>query len=267
MQQLEIKFYSREEIAQKLSVSLQDTHHFKRNVENRLRKWGYGYIYSTKGVWITRAPETPEERLSEILIRVFSLDVQVNVRAFAQFLDAFISIDGFSSMPWGKREEVLRQIYGTSPCEKTLRNWCSKLIAMGCIHRSEHRTYWKTSICEGHKERIAVAEDDPERMEYFADRRRILQEETEKALSYGLPQKEVANRAWKNTIEILWVKYGCCFYSCKFFDLNACELTEGGYLYEVFELTEEILRQQQEPTDKPLIQTKEEFYAQFYTKT
>ena len=41
MQQLEKQFYSREEIAELLAVKITD--HFKRDVINKLDKWGYQY--------------------------------------------------------------------------------------------------------------------------------------------------------------------------------------------------------------------------------
>ncbi len=63
MQQLEKRFYSRQEIADTLGVNIKDSGHFKRNVESKLQKWGYSYNYTSTGITITRQPETPQERL------------------------------------------------------------------------------------------------------------------------------------------------------------------------------------------------------------
>ena len=111
MEQLELRFYTRQQIAEILSVNLQDSNHFKRNVESTLSKWGYAYQYSTPGVTIKSKPETAEERLKEILIRVLKLDVQINPYDFACFLTAFSDIDGFANMPWDKRAEILENVY------------------------------------------------------------------------------------------------------------------------------------------------------------
>ncbi len=74
MNQLELRSYPRAEIAEVLSVNIKDSGHFKRNVENKLSKWGYGFHYETAAVEILSKPETPEERLAEILYRSFGFD-------------------------------------------------------------------------------------------------------------------------------------------------------------------------------------------------
>jgi hypothetical protein len=40
-----------------------------------LNKWGYSYNYSRKGWEITQVPQTAKERLTEILLREYGLDV------------------------------------------------------------------------------------------------------------------------------------------------------------------------------------------------
>ncbi len=74
MEQLELRSYPRAEIAKVLSVNIRDSRHFKRNIENTLSKWGYGFRYETAAVEILSKPETPEERLAEILYRGFGFD-------------------------------------------------------------------------------------------------------------------------------------------------------------------------------------------------
>ncbi len=110
-------------------MNINDSRHFKRNVENRLKKWGYRYNYKTAGVTILSRPITAEERLAELLIRQYNIDVQINSYAFACFITAFSDIDGFDSMPWGERAKVYYDYSGVSMDERTLRNWCSKLIS------------------------------------------------------------------------------------------------------------------------------------------
>lgn len=78
MQQLECRFYPRQEIAEGLSVNPKGSKHFAEKVKTTLDKWGYEYEYSRSGVEITGKPETAEERLREILIRKLNLDVQVD---------------------------------------------------------------------------------------------------------------------------------------------------------------------------------------------
>ena len=78
MQQLEARFYTRSEIADITKAKLSDSKHFKRNAENTLTKWGYGYEWTKYGATITHIPTTPEERLQEILIRQFHVDIQVD---------------------------------------------------------------------------------------------------------------------------------------------------------------------------------------------
>ena len=129
MQQLDLRFYSRTEIAEILAVNISDSRHFKRNTENKLKKWGYRYSYTTAGVTILSCPTTAEERLAELLIRQYNIDVQINPYAFACFITAFSDIDGFDSMPWGERAKVYYDYSGISMDERTLRNWCSKLIS------------------------------------------------------------------------------------------------------------------------------------------
>ena len=61
MKQLECRFYSRQEIAEALSVNPKDSKHFAERVKATLEKWGYEYDYSRSGVEITGKPELPEE--------------------------------------------------------------------------------------------------------------------------------------------------------------------------------------------------------------
>lgn len=73
MKQLELKKYTRQEIADALNLN-KSSSNFKRDVENKLSKWGYDYIYTRAAVTITKRPESADERLKELLIRELHLD-------------------------------------------------------------------------------------------------------------------------------------------------------------------------------------------------
>ena len=125
MKQLECRFYSRSEIAEIVKRDPKSSH-FARDVQTTLNKWGYAYQYQRTGVEVTKQPETPEERLAEILIRKLNIDIQIDPKAFALFLFAFQDIEQFDSMPWNERADVLYFEYDVKVDERSLRNWCNK---------------------------------------------------------------------------------------------------------------------------------------------
>ena len=116
---------------------------------------------------ITGKPELPEEKLSEILIRELSIDVQVDPFAFAYFICAFSDIPHFASMPWEERSSAMRYKYDVEVSDRTLRNWCSKLIANGIIQKAGEKSFWKTEMVNGWKSRSLVLEDDADMAHYF----------------------------------------------------------------------------------------------------
>ena len=176
MQQLECRFYPRQEIAEALSVNPKDSKHFAERVKTTLDKWGYEYEYSRSGVEITGKPETAEERLREILIRKLNLDVQIDAYAFACFICAFTDIGSFDSMPWEERAELMKYKYGVDVSDRTLRNWCSKLISSNIIQKCGKQTYWKTEIYGKEKYRSNVDPDDEDMARYFQMKSKYLEE-------------------------------------------------------------------------------------------
>ena len=257
MYRLECKTYSRTEIAELLSVNPKDSKHFKRNIETKLQNWGYGYEYTTKSITITSKPETPEAKLREILIRQLNLDIQIDTKAFACFICAFTDIDGFASMPGGNRELILQQRYNVYVTERTLRNWSAVLIRNEYLAKSEERTFWKTEMCGADKIRTPVPENDPRMAEYFRRKSELLKE-----LS---PAHE---DVWELTMKQLWREFNCCYYSCKSFSFNAFDPEISGCLFEIQELTREMiapppLRNQKE-SNKINAKNKEEFDAIFF---
>lgn len=221
MQQLEKQFYSREEIAELLTIKMTD--HFKRDVINKLDKWGYQYKYSRKGVEITEAPATAQEKLKEIMIRQFDLDIQVDINAFACFVKLLIDYEDFMNMPWEQRVKEIKEIYNVSVDKRTLERWGNKLISKNLIAKGFDKVYWSTTYINGKKERIRV-DGDPEA-------------EAEMA-KYMARKKELAalSRDFNENFTILWKEFGCSYYSCSSLVLNAI----GEDTQEICELVDEI---------------------------
>ena len=181
-----------------LGVNAADSSHFKRNVENKLKTWGYGYDYARAGVTILRRPALPAERLKELLIRKLGLDVQINPVAFALFVAAFTDIEGFSSMPWGEREKVLYERCGVAVDEKTLRNWFSKLIKNDIALKSEETTYWRTDIIGKVKARSPATKE--EFLSYNTRKYQVYQDQLSFVKKYSqLKNAEASKEAWKLT--------------------------------------------------------------------
>ena len=240
MKQLELRTYPRAEIAEVLSVNLKDSKHFKRNVENKLSKWGYGYRYTTPAVEIVSKPEAPEERLSEILYRGYGIDVQIQAVQFACFIAAFTDIEGFSSSPWEKREIDYYNYYGYLVVERTMRNWCHQLIERGVIAKFGGSTKWRTYYADGIKIREPIEDIDEVEMEsYFERRIDIFNEKYVLQIESGKQQKEARAAAWKDTYKELWSEFHCCFYYCKCFVLSSFSYNDVD-VWEIYELAREI---------------------------
>ena len=79
MEQLEKRFYPREELAEIAGLDIHG-HNFSAQMKSYLERWGYGYEFvPRKGFLITKIPETAEEKLVELLRRVFHVDTQIGV--------------------------------------------------------------------------------------------------------------------------------------------------------------------------------------------
>ena len=242
MEQLELRFYTREEIAEVLSININDSKHFKRNVENKLSKWKYCYQYiSRKGVEILSKPTTPEDRLAEILYRGYGIDIQIHAAHFAYFVAAFTDIPSFSSMPWAERETAYYQYYGVLVDQKTLRNWCSKLIKRDVIDYQGTPSAWKTYYEDGRKMRVQIDEDHKEDMKlYFRRRHEIFNKTFQQLLEDGITPIEAKSRAWRMTFPTLWGEFNCCYYNCKCFAISAFLPKDSELLQEVYEISREL---------------------------
>ena len=263
MQQLECRFYPRQEIAEALLVNPKDSKHFAERVKHTLEKWGYEYEYSRNGVQITGKPETAEEKLAEILIRKLNLDSQINSYDFACFICAFTDIGSFDSMPWEERAELMKYQYGVEITDRTLRNWCSKLIGNNIVQKCGKRTFWKTERFGSEKRRTQVPEDNEEMARYFQKKSEYLSIGKENAVSTGLIGKDATSAAWDFAYKQLWREFGCCYYSCNGLLFNAIE---EDYMKEIYELAQEIAVSPTIPhPDKKTIITKEEFHETWFT--
>ena len=242
MNQLELRFYTREEIAEALSVNINDPDHFKRNVENKLSKSCYRYRYiNRRGVEIISKPETPEEKLTEILYRGFGIDIQVTPIQFACFIAAFEDIDSFESSPWGEREKKYLKRYGYSVDERTMRNWCSQLLARGIVAKIGATTAWRTYFEGGRKIREPIEEIDRVEMESYYERRtELFKDHYINQLETGKPLKEARAIAWKDTYKDLWAEFECCFYYCKGFVLSSFSYNDVD-VWEIYELARELV--------------------------
>ena len=257
MQQLELREYPRAEIAEVLSLNLKDSKHFKRDGENRLTKWGYTYKWEKrKNPIILSKPETPKDRLAEIVYRSFGMDIQVDAVQIGCFLVAFTDIEDFDSMPWEKKAEVYYQRYGVWVEPRTMRGWCHHLIQKGIIAvgAESEKTAWRTTIVDNKKYRERLLPGEPnEILDYFERRKEISEEELDAAyaaMKYSGDTKAQAKRkAWKETYKRLWADYGCCYYYCKCFALSAFSEDYGADLCEVYELAQELADEASERTE------------------
>lgn len=244
MQQLETKFYSRAEIAEELNLNINDNKHFKRNLENKLVKWGYSFEYDRKGVLITRAPQNANEKLAEILIREYDLDIQIDTYAFACFITAFEDTEAFDAMPWGERAKVLEMGYGVKVTDRTLRSWANKLFTVGTLSKSNEKSYWRTRAVTGGspiREWVdGIEEMEQEMSEYFERRRQLVKQ--------YMSEEKSKSEAWTAANKTLWCEYGCCYYACKMIKPGAFDKT--GCLQEIYELVRDIAESGEEAVFK-----------------
>lgn len=252
MKQYELGFYTRAEIAEILSIRLKGNNNFKRDVESKLSNSKYDFRYiDGQGVKILSKPEKPEDRLCEILYRGYKIDVQTNPLLFACFISAFMDIKDFESSPWGEREKIYRKHYGYYVSDRTMRNWCSKLIERGIIVKTGATTAWRTYFEGGRKIREPIEEIDRVEMEnYFEHRSDIFKDHYIKYLENGTPTKKARNAAWKDTYKDLWAEFGCCFYYCKGFVLSSFSYNDVD-VWDIYELSRELV-----PTALPLKEAK-----------
>ena len=255
MEQLELRFYPREEIADALSVKI-TSHNFKRDVENTLSKWGYGYNYlNRRGVEILSKPDTPKEKLAEIIYRGLGIDIQTNPLQFAFFITAFTDIEGFACQPWAQRVEEYYKRYGVLVSDRTLRNWCHQLIEQGAIAvMGGEYSAWRTYVDSKSSRRIRepIEEIDKTEMEdYYNRRSEIFAEKFAELRNSEKDEREARKQAWSETYSQLWSEYECCFYWCKTFSLSAFSNSKVD-LREIYELARELADENESPKEEQI---------------
>ena len=241
MEQLELRAYSRQEIAHLLQVDINDNRHFKRNITCKLDNWGYKYIYKTKQIELIEKPQNAEDKLKELFVREFDIDIRTDAYSMACFLALLLEYEDFQSMPWEERAMELQKIYGVSVTSRTLKNWYSRLLKRDLVASTKYdRTCWVTFFLESGKQRVMVTGDDnleTGMRHYFNRRKELVKEYKEVANKANRDDIEVINKeAWSYAFKKLWEEFSCCYYYCGSIYLNAI----GDYAQEILELVEEI---------------------------
>ena len=240
MDQLELRVYPRNEIAEILSVNIHDSNNFARNVRDKLKKWGYGFDYTRSAVTILPKPETPAERLKEVLYRGLEINIQIDAVQFACFVAAFSDIEGFNTMPWPEKANQYNAYYGFCVCDKTLQNWYNHLKDLGISTVLKGSVAWRTWKVKGINHRAPVSKEEKETMDQFIQRRReLLAKYRKECVEAGMLPKDVNNRAGEKAYVDLWEEFGCCYYWCKNLTLSAFS-SKGIDVHEVYELISEI---------------------------
>lgn len=223
MKQFEKRFYPRNELSEILNIDLQNKH-FADKVKSTFTKWGYTFEYSRKGLTITAIPETAYEKLSEMMIRNYNLDVQVDVYDFAIFTFCLLEdIDGFASMPWECRSNYLNETWNVNVNDRTLRNWCNKLLATNTVIKDKNqKTYWQSYRVGDikYQEELEGGKANPQWKKYW---KRFF---------------ELKELGCKDIGGKIYGELGYCVYSCATFAFGAFDDT--GVLEEMLTLIAEI---------------------------
>ncbi len=228
IKQLEKRFYSRSEIAEITNTNISDNKHFKRNIENTLNNWGYQYKYSKAGVVIAGIPETPKEKLNEILLRELKINSQKWIDPFIYLIYLFAVYDDFRCMPWPQRQIEIEDFFNDKVSLSTLKSWFKLLEENNIITsfgNNKDCEYWITYYVDGKKCRERVNTYDKlelKAMKMYFDRKKEL---LNSGLSYG------------NAMKKLWSEEKCYYYKVNTLLLNAC----GNCATEIVKLVIEIV--------------------------
>ena len=248
MEQLELRAYERQEIAEITGIPLvyksgRPNKDFIGRVSERLDKWGYSCDMPRGGtVIITRKPETAEERLKEIMFRLFNLDTQTGTNGemengttvFACFLHFMMSEEIAQTMPWGERYAWLEYNYGIIAKPPCLTRWTKRLIQNGIMNKSHGKDdamWWMTCYIDGKKHRYPIDDNDAELLQYKASQDKIYSEML-------VETKGDWRNAYGMTKQAMWQEYKCCYYQCKCLYVNGITNDE---IEMVLELVEEIV--------------------------
>ena len=241
MKQLEIRAYERQEIAEITGIPMfyqsgNPNHDFIGRVKDRLQKWGYTCKTPRGGaVIITGKPETAEERLAEIMIRLFGLDIQIEVYPFACYLHFMLNEPAAQTMPWIERHAMIQEMYGLDISEITLRRWTKHLLDADIMSKSEFRQdseWWMTYNDGGEKHQVPLEEEDlPQLRQYW-------QRHTELLEQWRVQCNGNMSAAWEATKKQMWQEFHCCYYRCKCLTINGIGNEE---IDTILDLVDEIL--------------------------
>ena len=230
MKPLQMRFYSNREMAEVMGLDLHD-HNFSQKARRRLENWGYGFVFKPRrGFLITSIPQTPEERLADIMRRVLRINTQINPYEFACFFTMLAWDDtGFRAMPWETRVLMMREYFGVNISERTLQNWRNHLCDTGAAEQWKHGGLWHTYTQDGRKIQEPADRTSPEYKEYCSRRSALLKE-----FGYEAGRKE----AWGEMVQDLYGELGCYYY-CDDILVNAFGLDE---IQEIMDLTIEVIQ-------------------------
>ena len=248
MEQLEIRAYERQEISVITGIPMvyesgNPNHDFIGRVRDRLEKWGYSCETPRGGaVIITHKPETAEDRLKEIMFRLFGLDIQTGTNGemdngatvFACFLHFMMTEQIAQTMPWGERYAWLEENYGVKVAYPCLNHWAKRLLENEIMDKSTGKSdamWWMTYYIDGEKHREPVDENDPDLLAYKKRHDQIYSNKLRKT-------KDDWKSAYASTKKEMWQEYKCCYYQCKCLQVNGIISSE---IETVLELVEEIV--------------------------
>lgn len=242
MEQLELKYYNRQELAEIIGIDSKDKN-YARKVKDTLDKWGYQFDkYSCKGLTIVKQPTTPEERLNEIFNRYYNIDIRTDIYGMACFLYMLAYDEAFQSMPWAVRAEELRSEFGVSVDERTLRNWANKLMNRDMVAKfNSDKTAWISYKVEGETFREMITGDEAleeQARTYFKKRNQYRKEYKEREVLENNREdyEKINSESWSFAMKTLWDEFHCCYYYCPSFYLNAI----GEHAQEIFEIIDAI---------------------------
>ena len=216
MELLETRFYSLTEIRE---ITGKDR---SRDIKRILALWGYEYEWKDRqGVAITKLPEAPLARFTELMRRYLHIDTQIKPKEFACFLTLLLEDEAFSSMPWEERSWQMSDLYGIDVSDRTLRNWASYLFRGEFLMKDkENRTVWYSEVDGSLKVQVQVKnpDEDTTYQNYLQERK----ERVELLRKSGMP----FSKAYKETVCFLWEKYHRIYYYCYTLVSNAIHLDE-----------------------------------------
>lgn len=217
--ELELRFYSLDEMAAVLGRIRKPNDNFKRDAEAILKREGYTYEWlNRRGVEIISRELPPQMKLKKLLMERLGLDSQVDALDFARYIVALFLIDGFASMPYDTKERVLFEIVGKDISNATLRRWAGRLYESENAYRSKRGSLWKTVTDEyGMKRQIPVPDGSTEYREY-CDALTAAIHAFEKADAKA--EKPHKIKPFKRAIKSLYAQYGK-YYWCPETVVNA----------------------------------------------